>query len=90
MKINLKTRFQNPVFLASVLMSILTPILMYFGLTVEDMTTWKGLGEILFQAICNPYVCGMVVVNLYNTIIDPTTKGIGDSQLVLDRDKENK
>ena len=40
MKMNLKVRLQNPVFIAQIVMSILVPILGYAGLTVEDLTTW--------------------------------------------------
>ena len=88
-KMNFKIRLQNPQFIASVVMSILTPILMYMGITVQDITTWKALGDILMQAVANPYVLGLVVVSLYNTCIDFTTPGLKDSQKVLEKNNIN-
>lgn len=88
-KMNFKIRLQNPQFIASVVMSILTPILMYMGITVQDITTWKALGDILMQAVANPYVLGLVVVSLYNTCVDFTTPGLKDSQRVLEKNDIN-
>lgn len=85
MKLNLKIRLKNPLFIASIVMSVLTPILTYMGITVQDITTWKALGDILLQAIMNPYVLGLVVVSLYNSCIDFTTPGLKDSQRVLEK-----
>ena len=89
MKMNLKVRLSDPLFIASVVMSILTPILGYLGITIENITTWKALGDILIQAIANPYVLGLVVVSLYNTCIDFTTPGLKDSQRVLEKNNIN-
>jgi phi LC3 family holin len=83
MKINLKVRFKNPLFYVQLVLSVLTPILAYFGLTTADLTTWYKLGDVLVQAISNPYVLALVVVSVYNTLIDPTTKGFGDSENAL-------
>ena len=83
MKINLKVRFKNPVFIAQFVLAILTPILAYAGLTAQDLTTWKALGELLLGAASNPYVLSLVVVSVWNALNDPTTKGIGDSTNAL-------
>ena len=64
MNINLKVRLKNPIFIAQLVMSVLLPILTYMGLTVEDLTTWKALGDALFEAIRNPYVLGLVIVSV--------------------------
>lgn len=77
--INWKVRFKNPVFIFQLILALLLPILAYMGLTFKDITTWPKLGSILFNAIKNPYVFGLIVVSLWNAINDPTTKGIGDS-----------
>ena len=90
MKINLKVRFKNPMFYVQIILSILTPILAYSGLTATDLTTWSKLGEVLVQAISNPYVLSLVAVSVYNALIDPTTKGIGDSEQALTYDTPNK
>ena len=77
--INLKVRFKNPVFIAQLALSVLTPILAYAGLTLADMTTWSALGQVLIDAIKNPYVLGLVVVSVWNALNDPTTAGLKDS-----------
>ena len=89
MKINWKVRFKNPVFIVQLLLSILTPILAYAGLTVQDMTTWQAIGNLLLGAISNPYVIGLVVISVWNAINDPTTTGITDSAKALTYDAPN-
>ena len=86
MKINWKVRFKNPLFIAQLGMSILVPILAYVGLTVQDLTTWKALGDLLLVAFSNPYVLGLVAISVYNAVLDPTTRGLNDSLNVLNRE----
>lgn len=81
--INWKIRFKNPLFYVSVVLSITTPILTYFGLSWEQMTTWNALGTLFIDAIKNPVVVVAVIVSLYNTVIDFTTSGISDSKQAL-------
>ena len=83
MKINLKVRFKNPMFYVQLVLSVLTPILTYLGLTATDLTTWSKLADVLAQAISNPYVLSLVVVSVYNALVDPTTQGFGDSEQAL-------
>lgn len=85
--INLKVRFKNPVFIAQLVLAILTPILAYAGLTTQDLTTWRALGDLLVGAISNPYVLGLVIVSVWNAVNDPTTKGVKDSDKALTYDK---
>lgn len=87
---NLKVRFKNPVFIAQIILAILTPILAYAGLTVQDVTTWAKLGDLLLGAAQNPYVLGLVAVSLWNALTDPTTKGLGDSARAMTYDKPSK
>lgn len=87
MKINWKVRFKNPLFVAQLGMSILVPILAYAGLTVQDLTTWKALGDLLLGAFSNPYVLGLVAISVYNAVLDPTTRGLNDSLNVLNREE---
>ena len=89
MKINWQVRFKNPVFIAQLLLAILTPILAYAGLTVQDMTTWQAIGNLLLGAISNPYVIGLVVISVFNALNDPTTTGITDSAKALTYDAPN-
>lgn len=79
MKINWKVRIKNPVFWWQVFLALILPIITYFGLTVEDLTSWKILGEVFLQAISNPYVLAMAAISVWNAVLDPTTKGISDS-----------
>jgi phi LC3 family holin len=83
MKINWKVRFANPEFWKQVVLAVFVPLLAYYGMNWEDMTTWASIGTLFVQAIQNPVVVLSVVVSVYNAIIDPTTKGIGDSELAL-------
>jgi len=77
--INWKIRFKNPVFIAQLLMAVIVPILGYMGITAADLTSWVLLGNVLLQAVSNPYVLGLVVVSVWQSVNDPTTAGIKDS-----------
>lgn len=81
--INLKVRFKNPIFLSQIILSVLTPILAYAGLTLADLTSWSALGQVLIDAIMNPYVLGLVAVSVWNATNDPTTKGLSDSKQAM-------
>ena len=80
---NWKVRFKNPLFIAQMILAVLTPILAYAGLTVKDLTTWQALGNLLIGALSNPYVLGLVVVSVFNAVTDPTTSGVADSEQAL-------
>lgn len=84
---NFKVRFRNPVFVAQLILAILTPILAYAGLTVQDLTSWQKLGEVLLGAISNPYVLGLIAVSVWNALNDPTTAGITDSEQAMTYEK---
>lgn len=92
MKINWKIRLKNPVFIAQIILAVLTPILAYVGLSFKDLTSWATLGDLIQQAYSNPYLLGLVVVSVFNTITDPTVEGIGDSKQALSyrKPKNNK
>lgn len=77
--INWKVRFKNPVFIAQLGLSIFVPILGYFGLTAQDLTSWAMIFDLIVKAISSPYVVGTIVVSVWNSLSDPTTKGLGDS-----------
>lgn len=83
MKINWKVRFNNPIFVVQVLGSVFVPILVYFGLELDDLTSWAVLGDVLLRAVENPFVVGTALFSLWNAINDPTTKGLGDSATAL-------
>lgn len=89
MNINWKVRFHNPTFWIQICVAVFVPILAYFGLNWNDMTTWTAIGSLLWKAVQNPVVVLSVVVSVYNAIVDPTTKGIGDSARAMTYDKPN-
>ncbi|NRG47560.1 phage holin [Bacillus sp. CRN 9] len=79
--INWKIRFKNPIFISQLLLSFIVPILGYFGLTAQDITTWASLFSLLVDAFSNPYVVVLVIISIWNAVTDPTTRGIKDSNL---------
>lgn len=83
MKINWLIRFKNPIFWVQVGAAFLLPILAYFGLTLEQLSSWGMLGDTLIRAIANPYVVGTVLVSVWSAVNDPTTKGARDSERAL-------
>lgn len=85
--INWKVRFKNPMFYVQIFMAVLTPILAYMGITAQELTTWAKLGNVLIQALSNPYVLALVIVSVYNAVIDPTTIGISDSEQAMKYNK---
>lgn len=92
MKINWKVRFTNPQFIAQLIISIFAPILAYLGIAMDDLTTWSAVGNVLLEAVSNPYVLGLVVISVYNSIWDPTVRGWNDSAqaLTYKRPRDNK
>lgn len=89
MKINWKVRFANPLFWKQIALSVFVPLLAYYGMNWEDMTTWAAIGELFVQAVQNPVVVLSVVVSVYNAVTDPTTKGMSDSERALTYTKPN-
>ena len=83
MKINWTVRFKNPVFWRNIIISIVAPILAYYGLNWEQITTWAALGDLFIQAAGNPVVIVAVAVSIWNAINDPTTAGDSDSEQAL-------
>lgn len=89
MNINWRVRIKNPAFWVSIAIAIVTPILAYFGLTAQDMTSWGAIWDVVVQAVSNPYVLLTVAVSVYNAIVDPTSTGVTDSSRALQYDAPN-
>lgn len=83
--INWKIRFtkDNGAFLMRVAIAIAIPVLTYFGLEAKDLTSWGIVWDTLVQAFQTPYVWIFTLVNVFNLLPDPTTKGLGDSQRAM-------
>nr|WP_249316662.1 phage holin [Bacillus sp. FJAT-50079] len=43
--------------------------------------------DLIAQAYSNPYLLALVVISVFNTVTDPTVKGIGDSRQALRYDR---
>ena len=82
-RINWKVRIKNPVFWVQAAIAVILPILTYFGLTWEDMTSWAAIGNLLLQAVKNPVVIAAVLANVWNAVNDPTPAGLKDSQRAM-------
>lgn len=78
-KINWKVRFKNPQFIIQLVLAIIVPIGSYFGITGSEITSWSKLWSLIVSAVSNPYVIAIIAISIYNTILDPTTKGLTDS-----------
>lgn len=87
--INLDARLQNPQYWFMLAIAVITPIVSYLGLNVSDITSWNVLFDMLGQAIMNPYLLVLVIVNVYNATVDGTTKGFKDSQMMLNGETSN-
>jgi phi LC3 family holin len=90
MKINWRVRAANPQFWLQVFLSVAVPVGAYFGITGADMTSWPTLGNLIVDAVSNPFVLFTAGISLWNALLDPTTPGIGDSRLALSYDKPRK
>jgi phi LC3 family holin len=87
MNINWKVRFKNPTFWVQIAVAVVVPILAYFGMSWDDMTTWSALGNIFIEAVKNPVVIVSVIVSVWNAVNDPTTTGLSDSTQAMSYDK---
>ncbi|MFS9254188.1 phage holin [Streptococcus infantis] len=83
MKINWLVRFKNRAFVIRLLLAIILPILTYFGLKFEDLTSWSGVYELLLKFLSNPYLIGLSVFSALNIVPDPTTAGLSDSERAM-------
>lgn len=84
-KINWKVRFNknNVFFMLRVAVAILTPALAFNGTNIEDLTSWQFVMEMFRSIVTNPYLLGLTIISFLNIIPDPTTSGVGDSELAL-------
>ena len=81
---NWKIRFKNKVFNFQATASIIVPILAYYGVAPEDLTTWDSLFDVSRAALSNPFIVATIALSLFNAITDPTTPNIADSPDKMD------
>lgn len=84
--INWKVRVKQPTFWIGLIGVIASPILAYTGASPSDLTTWDSVGKIIMETANNPYLLGSIgfaVLGFLGVTVDPTTKGISDSEQAL-------
>lgn len=79
--INWTVRSKHPQFWISIVLSVLVPPFVYAGIEFNQVTSWPQFFGVLGSGFANPYVVLMIIVSLYNSITDKTTKGFGDSYI---------
>lgn len=79
--INWTVRFNNPQFWLGIALSILVPPLAYTGTEFSEVTSWGKFFAILGEGFKNPYIVLMMLVSIYNAVVDNTTKGLSDSYI---------
>lgn len=84
MQINWVVRFNNPVWWFQVGLAVASPVLAYYGLSFKDLTSWDPLFDLTLKALKNPYILGLIVINVFNTFNDPTTQGFNDSARAME------
>ena len=88
MKVNWKVRFMNKTFLTQVFLAFLLPILAFYNLKPQDLTTWEGVGSLLLSFVSNPFLIATVLNSVWSAVNDPTVKGvISDSSQALKYDE---
>lgn len=83
MKINWLVRFRNRAFVMRFALAIVLPILTYYSLKFEDLTSWAGVYDLFLKYLSNPYLIGLSIVSALNMVPDPTTAGLSDSTRAL-------
>ena len=79
MKINIPVRFKNPWFWIGVGGVLLTAL----GIEPQMLTSWEALRTAVMDVLGNPVLLGSAAVALLGQFIDPTTAGVGDSNLAM-------
>ena len=90
MKINWKVRIKNPLWWVQIAAALVLPVLAYFGLAWEDMTSWGALRDVLLRAVQNPVVLLAAAASVFNAVTDPTTAGVGDNRRALEYKTPNR
>lgn len=83
MKLNIPVRMKNPWFWIGLLGVVLTAM----GVSPEMFTSWGIVGEQFMSLIKNPFMIGSVIVAILGVVLDPTTKGVTDSNQAMTYDK---
>ena len=88
--INWKVRAKNIHFWVQIAATVVVTTLAYQHLSGADINTWGKLFDLILATLSDPYCLVMIGVSVYNAIVDPTTKGVGDSKQALGYDEPKK
>ena len=83
MKINWLVRFKHPMFWIGLVALFFATI----GVDTSTLTTWPLLIACLKNFVSNPFAIGCVLVALVGYVTDFTTKGVKDTDLVMEYEK---
>lgn len=86
---SLLNRFKNPSFWGVLIVLIAGQIGQYYGVSVDDMTSWPTVFHLIQEALSTPVVLLNIVIACAAAFHDPTTSGLGDSESVLSRSEPN-
>lgn len=84
-KMNLPVRMQNIWFWVGLCGTILTAM----NISPEMFTSWNLVWLEVVSLFSNPFRLGCVAIAIIGVFVDPTTKGIGDSNRALSYRKPN-
>jgi phi LC3 family holin len=82
MKINWKVRLKNPTFWITVIPAIITVI--YAVLALFDV-----IPNVAEETLVNGFIAVMSVLATLGIVVDPTTKGVSDSERAMTYEKPN-
>lgn len=85
MKLNIPVRLKNVWFWVGLGATILAAM----GVEPAMFTSWALVWEAIMNLVSNPFQLGCVVIAVIGVFVDPTTKGIGDSDLAMTYKKPN-
>lgn len=86
MKMNIPVRFKNVWFWVGVGGVLLTAL----GIEPQMLTSWEALKQAVMDVLGNPFLLGSAAIALLGQFVDPTTAGIGDSNLAMTYDAPKK
>lgn len=63
-------------YLVIFLSTVLSPVFVYFGISFEQVTTWRSLGDLCFSFLSNPY---LVITTVALVIANINIRGDNDN-----------
>ena len=79
LRVNLPVRLRNPWFWVGLAGVVCTAM----GADPKTLTSWTALWNALAALAASPYLLASVAVAVLGVLVDPTTRGLGDSARAL-------